>query len=99
MTGHFKAFVGLAMGRTYWDTLPKDVQKVLLDEAKKAGDKLTELTIKSQEAFKEKFRAQGVTFVEDVDAAAFQKATESVYKAFPKWSPGLHDKIKKILAQ
>ena len=99
MTGHFKAFVGLAMGRTYWDTLPKDVQKVLLEEAKKAGVKLTELTIQSLEAFKEKFRAQGVTFIEDVDTAAFQKSTEAAYKAFPKWTPGLHDKIKKILAQ
>ena len=28
-----------------------------------------------------------------------QKATESVYQAFPDWTPGLHEKIKAILAQ
>ncbi len=99
MTGHFKAFVGMAMGRTYWDTLPEDVQQVLLEEAKKAGDFLTDLTISSQEEFKKKFEAEGVTFVDDIDFAAFQKATESVYQAFPDWTPGLHDKIKAILAQ
>jgi tripartite ATP-independent transporter DctP family solute receptor len=99
MTGHFKAFVGMAIGRTYWDTLPADVQQILLEEAKKAGDFLTDLTIKSQEEFKKKFEAEGVTFVEDIDFEAFQKATESVYQAFPEWTPGLHDTIKAILAQ
>ena len=39
---------------------------------------------------------RGVT---DVDKAAFQKATASVYNAFPKWTPGLHDKIEAILKQ
>ena len=39
----------------------------------------------------------GVTFVQDVDLAAFQKATTPVYKAFPKWTPGLHDRVTSIL--
>lgn len=99
MTGHFKAFVGMAMGRTYWETLPEDVQQILLEEAKNAGDFLTDLTISSQEEFKKKFEAEGVTFVEDIDFAALQKATEAAYQAFPDWTPGLHDRIKAILAQ
>ncbi len=98
-TGHFKAFVGIAMGRAYWETLPADVQAVLLAEGKQWGNKLTELTLASQESFKDRFRAEGVTFVEDIDYAAFQSATESVYSAFPDWTPGLHGQIKKILSQ
>lgn len=39
-----------------------------------------------------KFKAAGVTFV-DVDLAAFQKVTAPVYKAFPKWTPGLHETV------
>jgi hypothetical protein len=38
-----------------------------------------------------------VQFVSDVDLPAFQKATSSVYKAFPKWTPGLHDTIMAAL--
>ena len=40
-----------------------------------------------------KFKAAGVTFVPDVDLAAFQRSTGRVYKAFPKWTPGLHDTV------
>jgi TRAP-type C4-dicarboxylate transport system substrate-binding protein len=46
----------------------------------------------------QKFKQAGVTFVEDVDLAAFQKATAPVYNAFPKWTPGLHGTVEKILA-
>jgi hypothetical protein len=37
-----------------------------------------------------------VTFVE-VDTPAFQKSTASVYGAFPKWTPGLHDTVMTAL--
>jgi len=97
-TGHFKAFVGIAIGRAYWDTLPGDVQDVLLAEGRNWGNKLTELTLQSQASFRQKFEAEGVTFVENIDYASFQQATESVYSAFPNWTPGLHNQIKKILA-
>ena len=79
-TGHFTAFVMWPMNVNYFNKLPADVQKVLLEEGKKAGD------------VTQKFKAAGVTFV-DVDNAAFQKVTAPVYKAFPKWTPGLHETV------
>jgi TRAP-type C4-dicarboxylate transport system substrate-binding protein len=97
-TGHFKAFVGMAIGTTYWNTLPKDVQQLLLDEGQKWGETLTQLTLSSMDKQQEQLEKEGVTFVKDVDVKSFQEATESVYSAFPKWTPGLHDKIKGILA-
>ena len=97
-TGHFKAFVGMAIGTTYWKTLPKDVQQLLLDEGQKWGETLTQLTLSSMDEQQVQLEKEGVTFVKDVDVKSFQEATESVYSAFPKWTPGLHDKIKGILA-
>ena len=97
-TGHFKAFVGMAIGTTYWNTLPKDVQQLLLDEGQTWGETLTQLTLSSMDEQQAQLEKEGVTFVKDVDVKSFQKATESVYSAFPKWTPGLHDKIKGILA-
>ena len=93
MTGHFTAFVMWPINANYFNKLPADVQKLLLDEGKRAGDEMTRLTLDLQNDYMSKFKAAGVQFVTDVDINAFQKATNSVYSAFPKWTPGLHDTV------
>jgi tripartite ATP-independent transporter DctP family solute receptor len=45
MTGHFTAFVMWPINANYFNKLPADVQKVLLEEGKKAGDEMTRLTL------------------------------------------------------
>ncbi|MBA3506387.1 MAG: DctP family TRAP transporter solute-binding subunit [Betaproteobacteria bacterium] len=99
LTGHFTAFVMWPINAGYFAKLPPDVQQVLLEEGKKAGDYMTKLTLEQQQDYVNKFKAAGVTFVTDVDLPAFQKATAGVYDAFPKWSPGLHSQVTKIVAQ
>ena len=93
MTGHFTAFVMWPINANYFNKLPADVQRVLLEEGRKAGDEMTRLTLELQNDYVSKFKAAGVTFVSDVDLAAFQKSTAAVYKAFPKWTPGLHETV------
>lgn len=97
MTGHFTAFVMWPINATYFNKLPADVQKILLEEGKRAGDEMTRLTLELQNDYISKFKAAGVQFVNDVDLPAFQKATSSVYKAFPKWTPGVHDTVMAAL--
>jgi TRAP-type transport system periplasmic protein len=97
MTGHFTAFVMWPMNVNYFNKLPKDVQQVLLEEGRKAGEHMTKLTLDQQDDYVNRFKQAGVTFVSDVDIPAFQNATAGVYKAFPKWSPGLHEKVNGIL--
>lgn len=98
MTGHFTAIVTWPINNNYFNRLPKDVQQVLLEEGAKAKEDMTKLTLELDKDYMQKFKQAGVTFVEDVDLAAFQKATAPVYNAFPKWTPGLHATIEKILA-
>lgn len=97
MTGHFTAFVMWPINANYFNKLPADVRKVLLEEGKKAGDEMTRLTLELQNDYVNKFKTAGVTFVSDVDLGAFQKSTSGVYKAFPKWTPGLHDTVMNVL--
>lgn len=97
MTGHFTAFVMWPINASYFNRLPADVQKVLLEEGQKAGDEMTRLTLELQNEYMNKFRAAGATFVTDVDLPAFQRSTAAVYKAFPKWTPGLHDTVTAVL--
>ena len=93
MTGHFTAFVMWPINVNYFNKLPADVRAILLEEGRKAGDEMTRLTLALQDDYVSKFKAAGVTFVSDVDLAAFQKSTGPVYKAFPKWTPGLHETV------
>jgi tripartite ATP-independent transporter DctP family solute receptor len=93
MTGHFTAFVMWPINAGYFNKLPKDVQQVLLEEGARAGKEMTRLTLASQQEYLGKFKAAGVTVVNDVDIPAFQKATASVYKVFPKWTPGLRETV------
>lgn len=93
LTGHFTAFVMWPINAAFFNKLPKDVQQVLMEEGQKAGAEMTRLTLASQDEYLAKFKAAGVTVVSDVDVPAFQKATASVYKAFPKWTPGLRETV------
>ena len=97
MTGHFTAFNVWPINAGYFRKLPTDVQRILIEEGKRGGDEMTRLTLELQNDYVNKFKAAGVQFVSDVDLPAFQKATSSVYKAFPKWTPGLHDTIMAAL--
>ena len=99
MTSHFVAYLGVSMSRTVFDRLPPDIRQILLEEAAKAGDHMAGLTEKRQLSVVGEMESRGVTFVRDVDVASFQNATRSVYGAFPKWTPGVHDRVQKILAQ
>jgi len=93
LTGHFTAFVMWPINAAFFNKLPKDVQQVLMEEGQKAGAEMTRLTLASQDEYLAKFKAAGVTIVSDVDVPAFQKSTASVYKAFPKWTPGLRETV------
>jgi len=93
MTGHFTAFTMWPINASYFNKLPKDVQQILIEEGAKGGAEMTRLTLATQDDYVAKLKASGVTFVNDVDVPAFQKATASVYTVFPKWSPGLRETV------
>jgi len=96
-TCHFSAISGWPMNNNYFNRLPKDVQDVLLDEGAKGKADMTRLTMELEADYAQKLKAAGVTIVDDVDIAQFQKATAPAYSAFPKWTPGLHATVTKVL--
>lgn len=99
MTSHFTAYLGVSMNSGVFDRLPEDVRQILLEEAAKAGEYMAQATEKRQQSVVGEMESKGVTFIRDVDVASLQKATRPVYTAFPKWTPGLHERVQKILAQ
>lgn len=78
-TGHFQLMTGLVAGKKFFDSLPADMQKILLEEAEKAGDWATELTASKLPEYEELMKSKGVTFL-DVNIAPFKAAVEPVYE-------------------
>ena len=98
-TAHFQAFVGMVMGRKYWETLPEEVQELLLEEGHAWGTHLTELSLASEQDQVDFLRSKGVQIIEDVDHTSIRQATQQVYLTNTDWSPGLSDRIQQILNQ
>lgn len=98
-TRHFTAFTFWVINSDYFHGLPEDIQEILTEVGAEAGALATELTLERDADYAAKFKEAGVTFVEDVDTAAFREKTASVYQDFPEWTPGLYDTILDILAE
>lgn len=97
MTSHFIAFTGPIINEDLFQSMPTDLREILTEAAVEAGLYMADLVNEGQATFRASLEAQGTTFVDDVDTAAFREATASVYDAFPEWSEGLHDRIRALL--
>ena len=77
-TGHINLITGLVGSRAWFDKLPADVQKVVREEALKAGDIASRGTIDSLSRYEKQFKEKGVTIAE-IDVTPFREATKAVY--------------------
>ena len=96
-TGHFQALTGWPMSNAAFNRLPAEIRTIMLEEGAKAGLEQTRLTNEQEAGFVERFKGAGVQIATDVDIAAFREASAPTYRAFPKWTPGLHETVRKIL--
>jgi tripartite ATP-independent transporter DctP family solute receptor len=94
MTGHFTNWIAPMMSAKVFDGFPTELQQILLEEAEIAGEIITALTLDREQGFRDKLQAAGITFVDDVDRAAFTDKTTVVYSQFKEWTPGLYDTVR-----
>jgi tripartite ATP-independent transporter DctP family solute receptor len=99
LTGHFTNWIAPVMSAKVFNSLSPEDQKILLEEAETAGEIITALTLDRQQGFRDKLEAAGVTFISDVDRAAFREKTKVVYTENPKWSPGLYKKVRAAMGK
>lgn len=64
----------------WFDSLPKDYQTALLEEADKAGEATSKEIFRLEGEVEQQLKGRGMTIVEDVDLAAFRKAGEKAYE-------------------
>jgi tripartite ATP-independent transporter DctP family solute receptor len=65
----------------FFNGLPAEYQKILVEECDKAGLETSRQILKLEGEVKQQLKARGMTVVEDVDLAAFRKAGEKAYEA------------------
>lgn len=96
MTHHINLITGLVTSGAWFDSLPADLQKVLRDEALKAGDIASHGTEDSLAQLEQQFKDHGMK-VNEVDLSVFQKATAGVYDKLGYGD--LRDELQKMAAQ
>jgi len=67
------------VGKKFFDSLPADYQKILIEECDKAGIETSKFMEKEVEDIKKLLISKGMTIVTDVDIAAFKKAGDGAY--------------------
>lgn len=77
-TGHINLITGLVTSASWFDSLPADLQKVLRDEALKAGDVASYGTRDALGKIEADLKAAGMT-VNEIDVTPFKTATAGVY--------------------
>ncbi len=83
-------------GEDFFSTLPADVLQLVHETGYAAGLYSQKLAADNDKSFIEKMKAAGVT-VTTPEVGPFRDATKAVYTQFPKWSPGLYERIQKEL--
>jgi tripartite ATP-independent transporter DctP family solute receptor len=95
-TGHINLLTGLVTSGPWFDTLPADLQKVLRDEALKAGDIASYGTQDALASIEAELVERGMT-VSEIDVTPFKEATAGVYDKLGYGE--LRDQLQAIAAQ
>lgn len=102
LTRHILAVSSVVISDKCWQSLTAEQQKILTEEFQKGMEDNLKETLILEDKYAEQLKAEGVNFHE-VNAPAFAEAASVVYTKFPKWTPGIYDKIqaelKKIRAK
>lgn len=98
LTRHLLGVSAVTISKKCWDSLTDEERTIIQEEIiNGAEDNLAE-TEKLESVYVTKLKEEGVNFTE-IDSDAFNKVVAPVYTKFPKWSPGIYDKIMDELKQ
>ncbi|MBM4761656.1 C4-dicarboxylate TRAP transporter substrate-binding protein [Bacillus sp. B15-48] len=78
-TSHFQLINGIIVGEKWFNTLPEDLQTLLLEETRAVAEDNARHIASLQAEYEEKLAAEGMEIVE-VDVEAFKAAAEEAYE-------------------
>jgi len=94
-TEHLLSYVYIAMSKTKFESMPEDLQQLVLEAGAAMQKYEHELFLQGEDELEAFLKEKGMTFIEDVDKEAFAaKATEGIEKVLPDALKPLYDEIK-----
>jgi TRAP-type transport system periplasmic protein len=99
LTAHMIGWDPVVMSETVYQSMPPDLQKIILEEADAAAAVMTKLKTEEEQDIIPKYKAAGVTVIADVDRDAFRRATAVVYDRYPGFTPGIKATVQGLLAK
>jgi TRAP-type transport system periplasmic protein len=96
-TGHILLINFEVVSSKFFNSLPAEYQRILVEEADRAGEETSRQILKLEAEVKQQLRGRGMTVVEGVDRAAFRKAGEKAFEALKITEPrnAIHKEIGK----
>lgn len=96
-TEHLRSYVYAAMSRTKFESLPEDLQELVLDAGARMQAYEHELFLKEEAELEDFLKDKGMTLVEDVDREAFAEAALArVEKVLPEKIHPLYGQIREM---
>ncbi|MGE6376976.1 C4-dicarboxylate TRAP transporter substrate-binding protein [Peribacillus muralis] len=96
LTGHQKFITAWISGTNFMDSLPNEVVQMLKETGDEAGEYARDVLEEDDKKVLAEFEKQGVE-VHEVDIEPFKEKVQDVYDKFPSWTPGLYERIQKLL--
>ena len=96
-TGHFLLINFQVISSKWFDKLPAEYQKILVEECDKAGLETSYQIQENTEAVKKVVQEKGMTVISDVDLEAFKKAGKKAYEVLDLLDA--RDQVFKEMAQ
>lgn len=93
-TAHQAMLATFVTSTDFFNSLPEDLQAILLEEGAIAGEELTRLTLESDAVYAEQLQKNGVQIVTDVDVEAFAQQASVAYESMPGLTPGVYQRVK-----
>lgn len=79
-TGHIMLINFEVISAKFFNSLPAEYQKILVEECDAAGEETSKAILASEKVVMEQLKEKGMTIVSDVDLKAFRKAGEKAYE-------------------
>jgi len=99
LTAHQYSFYTYSVSEAWFQTLPKDLQKVVVEAGREAGEYHSQLQEEIENSLRTKLEKKGMKFIE-VDRKAFQNTLKDIPKEFEStWVPGLYERIQAEIAK
>lgn len=97
-TNHITDFSPIVISAPLFNALSAENQTIVQEEADRACETMSQLSMAGYEAGVEELAGHGMTVISDVDRAAFSARAGAIAEAFPEWSEGLYERAQAIIA-